>query len=57
MGSVTASVLAAEVDGHEDAEDAAHGGGSDESPVASSVVGSVVLEVNEARDGTTKVTL
>lgn len=53
---VTAGVLAAEVNGHEDAEDAAHGGGGNEGPVAASVVGSVVLAVDKARDGTTEVT-
>jgi hypothetical protein len=54
---VTASVLAAEVDGHADAESAAHGGGSDQSPVAGAVVGGIVLAVDKARDGTTQVTL
>lgn len=53
---VTAGVLAAEVNGHEYAEDAAHGGGGNEGPVAASVVGSVVLAVDKARDGTTEVT-
>lgn len=56
MSGITAGVLAAEVDGHEDAEDAGHGGCSDKSPVARSVVGSIVLAVNEAGDSTTEVT-
>jgi hypothetical protein len=54
---VAAGVLAAEVEGHEDAESAAHGGGTDESPVAGAVVGGIVLAVDKARDGTTQVTL
>ena len=56
MSGITAGVLAAEVDGHEDAEDAGHGGCSNKSPVASSVVGGVILAVDETRDGTTEVT-
>jgi hypothetical protein len=54
---ITASVLASEVDGHEDAENAAHGSSGDESPVTGTVVGSIILAVDKARDGTTKVTL
>jgi len=56
VSGITAGVLAAEVNGHEDAEDAAHGGCGDQSPVTASVVGSVILAVNEAGDGTTEVT-
>lgn len=56
MSLVTAGVLATEVDGHEDAEDTTHGGGGDEGPVTTSVVGSVVLAVDKARDSTTEVT-
>ena len=61
MGSlvsvVAAGVLAAEVDGHEDGEDAAHGGSTNEGSVAGLVVRSIVLAVDKARDGTTEVTL
>lgn len=57
MGAVAAGVLAAEVDGHEDAEDAAHAGRADEGSVAGLVVRTVVLAVDKARDGTTEVTL
>lgn len=57
MGAVAAGVLAAEVDGHEDGEDAAHGGSANEGGVAGLVVRSIVLAVDKARDGTTEVTL
>lgn len=57
MSLVTASVLASEVHSHEDAENAAHGSSGDQSPVTGAVVGSIILAVDEARDGTTKVTL
>lgn len=53
---VTAGVLASEVDSHEDAENAAHGSSGDQSPVTGAVVGGIILAVDEARDGTTKVT-
>lgn len=54
---VTAGVLTAEVEGHADAESAAHGCCTDKSPVAATVVGGIVLAVDKARDSTTKVTL
>lgn len=57
MSVVAAGVLAAEVDGHEDGEDAAHGGSTNEGSVAGLVVRSIVLAVDKARDGTTEVTL
>lgn len=57
VGVVAAGVLAAEVDGHADGEDAAHGGSANEGSVAGLVVRSIVLAVDKARDGTTEVTL
>lgn len=56
VGGITASVLAAEVEGHADGQDARHGDGADKSAVAGAVVRSVVLAVDEARDGTAEVT-
>lgn len=56
VGKVTALVLAAEVEGHEDGEDGGHGSGGEESAVARSVVRSIILAEDEAGDGTTQVT-
>ena len=56
VGKVSAGVLAAEVDGHEDTEDSRHGSGAKESTVTRSVVRSIILSEDETRDGTSKVT-
>lgn len=57
VGEVAAGVLAAQVPGHVDAEDAAHGGAGEEGAVTRLVVGEVVLAVDKASDGATEVTL
>lgn len=57
VGEVAAGVLAAQVPGHEDAEDAAHRGGGEEGAVARLVVGEIGLAVDKASDGAAEVTL
>lgn len=55
MLAVAARVLAAEVEGHEDAEDQGHGLGGDEGAVARVVHGLVLGDVEEAGDDAAQV--